>query len=101
MSLDELCKFVGQTVTIFITGGGVSGCGLTGVLLRVNSNFVTLVNRIGTAPNNPLSEVICGDRKNCRDCREENNMDEGPIFTVGSVCDIPLDKIVAFCHNAI
>jgi hypothetical protein len=22
-------------------------------------------------------------------------------FRVGSVCDIPIDRIVAFCHNAV
>jgi len=95
MSLEELDRFIGQTVTIFTTSGGASGCGFTGVLLRVNSCFVTLVNRLGTAPTNPLSDVICGDRRNCRD------MDNRCIFTVGSVCDIPVDKIAAFCHNAI
>lgn len=105
MSLDELCRFIGQTVTIFTTSGGASGCGFTGVLLRVNPCFVTLVNRLGTPPANPLSETICGDRRFGRDrgdgrdgCRD---YDDRPIYTVGSVCDIPVDKIAAFCHNAI
>lgn len=93
--LEELSRFIGQTVTIFTTSGGASGCGFTGVLLRVNSSFVTLVNRIGSPPSNPLSEVICGDRRNDRD------MGGTPVFIVGSVCDIPVDKIAAFNHNAI
>ncbi len=95
MSLDELCRFIGQTVTIFTTSGGASGCGFTGVLLRVNPCFVTLVNRLGTAPTNPLSEEICGERKNGRDSEDKH------IHTVGSVCDIPVDRIAAFCHNAV
>jgi len=98
MSLEELCKFIGETVTIFTTSGGASGCGFTGVLLRVNPCFVTLVNRIGTPPTNPLSDVICGDRREIRDSRE---MDEMSIHIVGSVCEIPVDKIAAFCHNAV
>jgi hypothetical protein len=106
MNVNELCRFIGQTVTIFTTSGGASGCGFTGVLLRVNPCFVTLVNRIGTPPTNPLSEVICGDRngregyrEGCRDnCREK---DERPVYYVGSVCDIPVEKIAAFCHNAV
>ncbi|MHB8130790.1 MAG: hypothetical protein ACYDEX_17500 [Mobilitalea sp.] len=98
MSFEELCRFIGQTVTIFTTSGGASGCGFTGVLLRVNPCFVTLVNRIGIAPANPLSEEICGDRRGGGDCRE---MDERPIHSVGSVCDIPINKIAAFCHNAV
>lgn len=97
MSLNELCRFIGQTVTIFTTSGGASGCGFTGILIRVNPCYVTLVNRIGTAPANPLSESICGchDRKGCHE------PDMGPIHTIGSVCDIPVDKIACFTHNAV
>lgn len=95
MTLEELCRFIGQTVTIFTTSGGASGFGFTGVLLRVNPCFITLVNRIGTPPSNPLSEVICGERRNDRE------MCDPPVFMVGSVCDIPVDRIAAFCHNAI
>ncbi|MDF2514444.1 MAG: putative rane protein [Herbinix sp.] len=93
MLLNELCRFIGQTVTIFTTSGGASGCGFTGVLLRVNPNYVTLVNRIGTPPTNPLSEVVCGGNG--------RGSEDRPVYTVGSVCDIPVDKIAAFCHNAI
>jgi hypothetical protein len=95
MTLEELCRFIGETVTIFTASGGASGCGFTGVLLRVNPCFVTLVNRLGSPPANPLSEEICGERRN------DKNWDEMTIHTVGSVCDIPIDKIVSFCHNAI
>lgn len=100
MTLDELYRFIGETVTIFTTSGGASGCGFTGVLLRVNPCFVTLVNRIGTPPANPLSEVICGEHRFSREIRSRD-MYEDHIFAVGSVCDIPLDKIAAFCHNAV
>ncbi len=91
MLLNELCRCIGQTVTIFTSSGGAAGCGFTGVLLRVNNDYVTLVNRIGVPPTCPLSEIVCGDRGN----------GNTPIYTVGSVCDIPVDKIAAFCHNAI
>ena len=95
MTVEELSRFIGQTVTIFTTSGGASGCGFTGVLLRVNRCYVTLVNRLGTPPNNPLSETICGDRGNGR------NREDRYIQVVGSVCDIPVDRIAAFCHNAV
>ena len=117
MSLEELCRYIGQTVTIFTTSGGASGCGFTGVLLRVNPCYVTLVNRLGTPPANPLSEVVCGDRRwgregnreggrengreGCRDGGRDYDDRDRPVYTVGSVCDIPVDKIAAFCHNAI
>lgn len=96
MSLNELCRYIGQTVTIFTTSGGASGCGFTGVLLMVNPCYVTLVNRIGSPPSNPLSETICGDFD-----RRERESDMRPIHHVGSVCDIPVDKIACFTHNAI
>lgn len=95
MSLEELCRFIGQTVTIFTTSGGASGCGFTGVLLFVNPSFVTLVDRIGTAPTNPLGNGNVCDR------REMHNGDEYNYYKVGSVCDIPVDKIASFCHNAV
>jgi hypothetical protein len=98
MALDELCRYIGQTVTVFTTSGGASGCGFTGGLLRVNPCFITLVNRLGTPPNNPLSDVICGDRRGGRDIRYT---DDNVVYTVGSVCDIPVDKIAAFVHNAV
>ncbi|HHV10582.1 MAG TPA: hypothetical protein GXX75_09940 [Clostridiales bacterium] len=93
MLLNELCRYIGQTVTIFTNSGGAAGCGFTGVLLRVNSDYVTLVNRIGTPPTCPLSETVCGGNG--------RPSDNTPIYSVGSVCDIPVDKIAAFCHNAI
>ena len=95
MSLEELCRYIGQTVTIFTTSGGASGCGFTGVLLFVNPCYVTLVNRIGTPPTNPLWESTVCDR------REMHNADACNHYTVGSVCDIPVDRIACFCHNAV
>jgi hypothetical protein len=90
-------KFVGETVTIFTKSGGVSGCGFTGVVLAVNCDFIRLVTRRGTAPTNPIG----GPNSSC--CRDLNNHDHrrNHGFTVGSVCDIPFDKIAAFCHNAV
>lgn len=94
--LEHLCRFIGETVTVFTTSGGVSGCGFTGVLLFVNPCFIRLVNDFGTPPANPLSETICGDLSN-GDHKHHNHNG----FDVGSVCDIPVDKIASFCHNAV
>lgn len=97
---NELCRFIGETVTIFTTSGGVSGCGFTGVLIRVNPCFVTIVNRFGTAPASPISRTTCPQKGGIGDAHDPGK-DMFPIHSVGSVCDIPVDKIVAFCHNAI
>ena len=106
-------EFVGETVTIFTTSGGASGCGFTGVILSLNSCFVRLVTDLGVGPSNPLAENICGDmdngngprsgsgnsgnsgRGNCNGNRNPSNR------AVGSVVDIPIDRIAAFCHNAV
>ena len=95
MSLEELCRYIGQTVTIFTTSGGASGCGFTGVLLFVNPCYVTLVNRIGTPPSNPFGESNICDRRHSR------HADHHDHYVVGSVTHIPVDKIASFCHNAI
>lgn len=106
----HISRFVGETVTIFTTSGGASGCGFTGVVLSVNNCFVRLVTDQGMAPTNPLAENICGEMENGGrergglgglgvgrgGCNEKMMMRE-----VGSVCDIPIDRIAAFCHNAV
>lgn len=95
MRIEELCRYIGQTVTIFTTSGGVSGCGFTGVLLLVNPCYCTLCNRTGTPPSNPFANSNICDRG------ENFNTEADHYYTVGSVCDIPIDKIASFCHNAI
>ena len=90
--IEHISRFIGQTVTIFTTSGGVSGCGFTGVLFISNPCFVTLKTQQGTAPACPLSGSCC---KQFRDGKEV------PVFTVGSVCEIPIDKIVCFTHTAV
>jgi len=101
----HLCEFIGETVTIFTTSGGASGCGFTGVLLDVNPCFVRLLTRMGTPPSNPLAENICdfngglspATSKGCNGGMPDMNQK----FRPGSVCDIPIDKIASFCHNAV
>jgi hypothetical protein len=109
----HISRFIGETVTIFTTSGGASGCGFTGVVLTVNQCFVRLVTEQGIAPTNPLAENICPDMDNgpgggirglgegLRGCGRGNGNGNGNMRTVGSVCDIPIDRIAAFCHNAV
>ncbi|HEX2936274.1 MAG TPA: hypothetical protein VHO72_13050 [Bacteroidales bacterium] len=108
--LRQLNRFVGETVTIFTTSGGASGCGFTGVILSVNTAFVRLVTEFGDPPGNPLAENICGDMDNGMDLGNGRGgigiagiRDNGRRHSreVGSVVDIPVDRIAAFNHNAI
>lgn len=122
---EHISRFIGQTVTIFTTSGGASGCGFTGVILSVNCDYVRLASRQGTPPANPLSETICprkggavggaytdgyddtlGGQAGCSPCPglcpgPGPGPGPGPIYNVGSICDIPLCRIAAFCHNAV
>lgn len=105
----HICEFIGETVTIFTTSGGVSGCGFTGVVLSVNACYVRLITEQGTPPSNPIAENICGDfdgkGKGCGfdgvggagmgGQRRDN------YRRFGSVCDIPIENIAAFVHNAV
>ncbi|MDF2484392.1 MAG: putative rane protein [Herbinix sp.] len=103
--LEHMCRFIGETVTIFTTSGGASGCGFTGVVLSVNPCFVRLVTEQGFPPSNPLAENICGEMDNGPGRGQGGSYCKGsdymPHHSVGSVCDIPVDRIAAFCHNAV
>lgn len=112
----HMMRFIGEVVTIFTTSGGVSGCGFTGTLLSVNCDFVRLVTQPGSAPSNPLSESICGEMEE-DGCNGIGGGIGGKVGNVGgigsmghkhrneckfgSVCDIPINKIAAFCHNSV
>lgn len=103
--IDHLCKYIGETVTIFTESGGQSGSGFTGVVLFVSPCFVRLISCIGPAPNCALGNACDGlgfpygyGSKCDPKCKGEYS---GHYSNVGSVTDIPTDKIVAFVHNAV
>ena len=100
----HISRFIGETVTIFTASGGVSGCGFTGVILAVNCDFVRLVTEQGSAPASPIDPPYdeC-DNGNGYDGQNygQNYGRRRRCYNVGSVTDIPIDKIVAFVHNAV
>ena len=96
-----MARYIGQTVTIFTTSGGMSGCGFTGVLLGVNECFAKLLTQIGPAPGCAIGNACNGTTyANGSGCGGNNNNDN-PISTVGSVTDIPICSIACFTHSAI
>jgi len=113
-----LCKYIGQTVTIFTKSGGQSGCGFTGVILGVNDCFCRLITSIGPAPGCALGNA-CGNNNGMNNdmmdgydhghgngygCgfNQYGNYGNGtPVYNVGSVTDIPINSIASFVHNAI
>lgn len=107
----DLARHIGQTVTIFTTSGGQSGRGFTGVLASVNCNFVRLITQIGPAPGCALGNCCDREDRHHRDDRDHRDRDSGlggqgrascrVNNGLGSVVDIPVDRIAAFVHNAV
>ncbi|WP_024832273.1 hypothetical protein [Ruminiclostridium josui] len=124
-----LANYIGQTVTIFTSSGGESGSGFTGVLLTVNNVFVRLITRIGPSPGCSLGNACTGFNSeyghgssadmgigcgssggygmgpvlpaSINGAAAAGGWDSLPVYTVGSVTDIPVASIVSFVHNAV
>jgi len=56
----DMARYIGKTVTIFTTSGGISGSGFTGVLASVDDRVVRLITRIGAGPACPLGPIQNG-----------------------------------------
>ncbi|MDR1663391.1 MAG: hypothetical protein LBR83_00515 [Clostridiales bacterium] len=98
--VESMFRYIGQTVTIFTTSGGLSGNGFTGVLLSADANCVRLLADIGAPPACPVGSS-CTDCMSCKGI--DNDACEGG-FTgnpLGAVCVIPTCAIACFTHNAI
>jgi hypothetical protein len=98
--INHIRRFIGETVTIFTASGGESGSGFTGVILAVNCDFVRLVTDQGSAPTSPI-EPIYDECENNGNYNNNMNYERHHCYNVGSVTDIPIEKIVAFVHNAV
>jgi hypothetical protein len=121
-----LSNYIGETVTIFTSSGGQSGAGFTGVILSVNDCFVRLISRIGPPPGCSLGNACTGFNVGgwYDDCHKSSGYGAHsghghvvpanfngaitaggwngyPVYTVGSVTDIPISQIVSFVHNAV
>ena len=102
----DLARHIGQTVTIFTTSGGDSGAGFTGVLASVNNGFVRLITQIGPAPGCALGN--CCDDRHFRNTETDRGTSRGTSRIdctgnrgLGSIIDIPVNRIAAFVHNAV
>ncbi|TYQ18038.1 UNVERIFIED_CONTAM: hypothetical protein Cloal_0434 [Acetivibrio alkalicellulosi] len=123
-----LAGYIGETVTIFTGSGGQSGAGFTGVVLSVNQVFVRLITRIGPPPGCSLGNACTGFNvggygygtgSGCATTTmagyapgpilpasmsgavTAGGWNANPVYTVGSVTDIPISAIVSFVHNAV
>lgn len=119
-----LASYVGETVTIFTSSGGQSGSGFTGVILAVNPVFIRLLSRIGPPPGCSLGNACTGFNQGgygagtgygtgCGSgygpigpagqvgAANAGGWSNLPVYTVGSVVDIPIAAIVSFVHSAV
>lgn len=98
--IENLNRFIGETVTIFVQSGGDSGLGFTGVIFRANNSFVRLITHIGPAP-----EHIPGRFDSIPKGRSKSSIGyyNGMYISenFGAITDIPIDKITSFVHNTV
>ena len=125
--IKSLERYIGQTVTIFTTSGGLSGNGFTGVLAGICGCTIKLITDIGAPPACPIGSACCGGFfgegfedegfesgggwcgmfGNCRGGRGGRGRGgrggrwRGGFNWLGSVTEIPIERIASFTHNAI
>jgi hypothetical protein len=102
-----MLRYVGQTVTIFTSSGGLSGAGFTGVLTCVDCCAAKLITSIGAPPACPIGSSCIGGFDGGFGGGFGNGFNNGfggdGFFgnPFGSVCVIPIDQIVSFTHSTL
>lgn len=84
--LNEVERHIGETVIIFTKSGGISGSGITGVLISTGVDFIRILVCISKVPPYNLS------------C---NSFHNNLYKALGAITIIPLNSIVAFTYNII
>lgn len=100
----HISGYLGQTVTVFVKGGGYSGLGYTGILFNVNPSYIQLVIKPGPAPACSLgSACLSGIGCNATGCNSGGfySPDSTPVLTPGTIASIPVCKIASFVHNSV
>ena len=101
---EDLCRYIGQMITVFTESGGVSGCGFTGALISADCNCIRLLTDFGYPPACPIGSACCGE--NFGNGGEWGFWDNwgnfgrgptrGPWNPFGSLCVIPTDSVVCY-----
>ncbi len=97
--VDSMACYIGQTVTIFTTSGGLSGSGFTGVLISADCNCVRLLCDIGAGPACPIGSGCGSRRTSCGG--NSGGQSEFCGNPLGAVAVIPTRAIACFTHCAI
>jgi len=80
--LEGICRYIGQTVTIFTTSGGLSGSGFTGVLISADCRVVRLLCDVGAPPACSIGSACAGTMTPC-----------GVADSCGQFCGNPLGAV--------
>ncbi len=91
IDLEELRDNIGKVITVFTASGGCTGRGFTGLLVRVERDFIRLITSIPSAPCHPFG------------IRSGNLFDDGCECRrrFGTVLIIPIRQIVCFAFNEV
>jgi hypothetical protein len=104
--IESLLRHIGQSVTIFTVSGGLSGSGFTGTLASVRNGTVRLITDIGAAPACPIGSGCLGGFNNYGGCRGFGGWGRGGFGGwggnwLGSITEIPVNRIAGFTHVAV
>ncbi|HOQ37027.1 MAG TPA: hypothetical protein PK033_04165 [Acetivibrio sp.] len=94
----HISNYIGETVTLFVESGGMTGTGFTGILLYANEVYVKLLTSIAPAPFCPLGNPCIF---NFSYFIRNPNPYVNSMRDMGAVVIIPVNKIVSFVHNII
>jgi hypothetical protein len=84
---ESLLKFIGRTITIFTASGGKARGVFTGILLSISDDNINLLTELESPPVNPFESRHLDNKK--------------ANISLGTIANIPIDKITAFLHNMI
>jgi len=103
---EDLCRFIGQTITIFTQSGGLSGSGFTGVLISADCECIRLLTDFGLPPACPVGSACTGRMDGFDGCDGADGrfgffgrFGFGDGFRgnpFGSICVIPTDRVVTY-----
>ena len=56
---DNLRRSIGQTITVFVIGGGYNGSGYTGILMNVEKEYISIYISPMALAEIPISKIAC------------------------------------------
>ncbi|HOM02869.1 MAG TPA: hypothetical protein PLH43_08600 [Acetivibrio sp.] len=96
----HMANYIGETVTVFVESGGISGAGFTGILLFANEVYIELVISIAPPPACSLNN-LCITHPDFPCGIGHFHPPSIPLYNAGAFAVIPVDKIISFAHNNI